>query len=191
MDNIVWKGNFSIGFKIIIGERCFKFKDIAAVSFSFLSLSRGRKSSSSCSSFLAIVIFSTGSSFTTIFISSLPTFFPSVPDFVIRVVEVSVGALTGDDYVERIADQLGFPDAEAGRHFMHEFYAGDRFYPQVAAAVRALQDRYKVALLTNASPGQDSRIREQFGLDVRNEGQYQQEPFFKVELMLFNKSRKC
>jgi len=83
--------------------------------------------------------------------------------------QLSVGALTGDDYVERIADQLGFPDAEAGRHFMHEIYAGDRFYPQVAAAVHALKDRYKVALLTNASPGQDSRIREQFGLDVHAE----------------------
>ena len=83
--------------------------------------------------------------------------------------QLSIGAVTVDDYVERIADQLGFSDAEAGRHFMHEFYAGDRFYPQVAAAVRALQSRYKLALLTNASPGQDSRICEQFGLDVYTE----------------------
>jgi putative hydrolase of the HAD superfamily len=83
--------------------------------------------------------------------------------------QLSVGTITEDDYVACIADQLGFPDAEAGRHFMQGFYAGDRFYPQVAAAVHALQSRYKVALLTNASLGQADRVREQFGFDVHAE----------------------
>jgi len=82
---------------------------------------------------------------------------------------LSVGAITEDDYVTRIAGQLGFPDAEVGHRFLQEFYAGDRFYPQVAAAVRALQSRYKVALLTNASPGQADRARERLGFDVHAE----------------------
>jgi len=83
--------------------------------------------------------------------------------------QLSVGAITKDDYVQHIADHLCFPDAEAAGRFVEEFYAGDRFNPEVAAAVRALRGRYQVALLTNASPGQDDRIREQFGLDVHSE----------------------
>ncbi|RLC92337.1 MAG: HAD family phosphatase, partial [Chloroflexi bacterium] len=60
-------------------------------------------------------------------------------------------------------------DAEAARHFVGEFYTGDRFNPEVVAAARALRGRYKVALLTNAFPGQDDMIRERFGLDVHTE----------------------
>ncbi len=83
--------------------------------------------------------------------------------------QLSSGAITEDDYVARVAEQLGFPDAESGRHFMEEFYAGDRFYPQVAAAVHALQSRYQVALLSNASPGQADRARERHGFDIHVE----------------------
>ena len=39
----------------------------------------------------------------------------------------------------------------------------------MATAVRALQDRYQLALLTNASSGQASRVRERFGFDVHAE----------------------
>ena len=80
--------------------------------------------------------------------------------------QLSVGASTKDDYLQFVGDRLGFPDAETARHFLEEFYAGDRLNPEVVAAARALRDRYKVALLSNASPGQDDRIREQFGIDV-------------------------
>ncbi len=82
---------------------------------------------------------------------------------------LSVGAISNDDYVRHIADLLGFPDAEAAGCFIEEFYTDDRFNPEVVAAARALRGRYKVGLLTNASPGQDDRIREQFGLDVHSE----------------------
>ena len=83
--------------------------------------------------------------------------------------QLSTGAITLEDYVAHIAEQLGFPDAEAGRRFLVEFYAGDRFYPQMANAVRGLQSHYKVALLSNASPNQASRVRESFGFDVDTE----------------------
>jgi len=82
---------------------------------------------------------------------------------------LSVGAITNDDSLQYIADRLGLPGVEAALHFMEEFYAGDRFNPEVVAAARALRGRYKIGLLTNASPGQDDRIREQFGLDVHAE----------------------
>jgi putative hydrolase of the HAD superfamily len=83
--------------------------------------------------------------------------------------QLSVGAITNDDYVQRIAGQLGLPDAEAAGRFIKEFYAGDRLNPDVIAAVRALRGRYKVALLTNASPGQDDHVRERLGIDVHTE----------------------
>ena len=83
--------------------------------------------------------------------------------------QVEVGAISNDDFRQYIADRLGLPDAEAALCFLKEFYAGDRFNPEVAAAVRALRDRYKIALLTNTLPGQDDLIRERFGLDVYSE----------------------
>lgn len=83
--------------------------------------------------------------------------------------QLSVGAIGEEEYAARIAEQLGFPDVETGHRFMDEFYADDRFYPQVAAAVRALQSRYQLALLTNASAGQADRAREQHGFDIHAE----------------------
>ncbi len=83
--------------------------------------------------------------------------------------QFSVGTITAMDYISYVSEQLGFPDAVAGRKFMEEFYAGDRFCPQVANAVRGLQSRYQVALLSNATPNQANRIRELFGFDIDTE----------------------
>jgi putative hydrolase of the HAD superfamily len=83
--------------------------------------------------------------------------------------QLVIGAITNDDFMQHVADRLGLPDAKAALHFVREFYVGDRFNPEVAAAARALQGRYKIALLTNTLPGQDDLIRERFGLDVYSE----------------------
>jgi HAD superfamily hydrolase (TIGR01509 family) len=83
--------------------------------------------------------------------------------------QLSTGAIAKGDYVQGVAARLGLPDAETARRLLEELYGGDRFNPAVVAAARALRDRYKVALLTNASPGQDERILEQFGIDVHTE----------------------
>nr|MBC8446014.1 hypothetical protein [Chloroflexota bacterium] len=80
--------------------------------------------------------------------------------------QLEVGAITNDDFRQHIAGRLGLPDAEAAGRFVEEFYTGDRFNPEVVAAAHALRGRYQVALLTNAFPGQDNLIREQFGLNV-------------------------
>jgi len=79
---------------------------------------------------------------------------------------LSLGISTQDDYVRSVGDLLGFPDLETTRRFFDEFYAGDRFYPEVVGAARTLRGRYQVALLSNAAPDQDVDIRERFGLDV-------------------------
>lgn len=79
---------------------------------------------------------------------------------------LSVGAATEDEYLSAIGERLGFPDAETARHFLAEFYAGERFNPEVVAAARALRDRWQVALLSNAAPDQADWVRERFGLDL-------------------------
>jgi HAD superfamily hydrolase (TIGR01509 family) len=83
--------------------------------------------------------------------------------------QLEAGAMTNDGFQQYVADRLGLPDVEAALCFLKEFYADDRFNPEVVTAVRALRGRYKIALLTNSLPGQDSLIRERFGLDVYSE----------------------
>jgi len=83
--------------------------------------------------------------------------------------QLEVGAITNDEYIQGVADRLGFPSAEAADRFTDQFYAVVRIDPAVIAAVRALRGRYKVALLTNAWPGADEVIWEKHRLDVHAE----------------------
>ena len=82
---------------------------------------------------------------------------------------LEVSAITEDEYMQRVADQLGFPTAEAADRFTDEFYAGDRFRPQVFAAARALRGHYKVGLLTNAWPDMAETFHQKYGIDLRIE----------------------
>jgi epoxide hydrolase-like predicted phosphatase len=83
--------------------------------------------------------------------------------------QLEAGAITNDDFWQHVADQLDLPDTEAALCFLEEFYAANRFNPEVAAVARALWGRYKIALLTNSFPGQDNLIRQRFGFDVHSE----------------------
>ena len=83
--------------------------------------------------------------------------------------QLSVGAITNEDYARHISHQLGLPDERAAVRFLEEFFADERFNPEVAAAVRALQGRYQVALLTNNFPGADEVIHDKLGFDVHAE----------------------
>lgn len=83
--------------------------------------------------------------------------------------ELSLGAITDEEYLERVAEELGFPDARIARRFAQDFYTDDRFNPAVAAVARALRGRYKTALLSNAAADQDDWVREKFGVDVNAE----------------------
>ena len=83
--------------------------------------------------------------------------------------QLELGALGEDAYLQSVAGRLGFPGAEAVLRFFGEFYMQKRLIPQVVTAAHALRGRYKVALLTNAFPGQDDQIRQNWGLDVHAE----------------------
>jgi len=82
---------------------------------------------------------------------------------------LAVGAISDEDYVRHVTDQLGLPDSEAALDFLQAFYTSDRFHHDVMDAARALRERYKVAVLSNAFPAQVDTIREQYGIDVHVE----------------------
>jgi epoxide hydrolase-like predicted phosphatase len=83
--------------------------------------------------------------------------------------QLSVGAITNEEYAEHIAQGLNLPDVAAAEGFLDEFFAEDRFHREVAAAVRALRGRYKTGLLTNNFPGAEKAIRDKLGYDVHTE----------------------
>ncbi len=80
--------------------------------------------------------------------------------------DLAVGAIDGEEYHRRVGGLLGFPDLVTTEHFIRQFYTADRLHREVVEAVRALRERYQVALLSNAFPGQDEAVLEQYGLDL-------------------------
>jgi len=82
---------------------------------------------------------------------------------------LAVGAITDADYARYVGEQLGFPGKDEVLDFLQAFYTSDRLNEPVVKAGRALRDRYKVALLSNAFPAQSDFIREQHGIDVYDE----------------------
>ena len=82
---------------------------------------------------------------------------------------LKVGAISDEDYVRHVADQLGLPSREAALDFLQAFYTSDRFNPEVMRAAQALRARYQVALLSNAFPAQVETILDQYGVDVNAE----------------------
>jgi putative hydrolase of the HAD superfamily len=82
---------------------------------------------------------------------------------------LKVGAISDEDYVWHVADQLGLPDSEAALDFLQAFYTSDRFNPTVMRAAQALRGRYQVGLLSNAFPAQVETILDQYGVDVNAE----------------------
>ncbi|HET89404.1 MAG TPA: HAD family phosphatase [Chloroflexi bacterium] len=82
--------------------------------------------------------------------------------------DLSIGAIDGEEYHRRVTGLLGFPDLETTERFIEQFYAADRLQPEVVEVVRSLRNHhgYQVALLSNAFPGQDEVVLEQYGLDL-------------------------
>lgn len=79
--------------------------------------------------------------------------------------QLEIGAISQEAFDDHVARSLDLPDREAVCQFYQEYYANDHLDQRVAAAVRALRDRYRVALLTNAFPGHAETIREKHGFD--------------------------
>jgi HAD superfamily hydrolase (TIGR01509 family) len=82
---------------------------------------------------------------------------------------LKVGAISDEAYVRHVAEQLDLPGQEAALSFLQAFYTSDRFNPDVMNAARALRERYKVGLLSNAFPAQVETILKQYEIDVHNE----------------------
>ncbi|MGD1994051.1 MAG: HAD-IA family hydrolase, partial [Anaerolineae bacterium] len=81
--------------------------------------------------------------------------------------QLEVGAVTGEEYDAHVAHVLDLPDREAVQEFYRQFYADMDLDPRLLAAARSLQDRYRVALLTNAYPGHAESVHERHGFDPR------------------------
>lgn len=83
--------------------------------------------------------------------------------------QLEIGAISPEEFDAHVAGHLGLADREAVRQFYREYYADEHLDPQMIAAVRALRGRYRVALLTNAFPGQAEMMEERYGFDPRTE----------------------
>jgi HAD superfamily hydrolase (TIGR01509 family) len=82
---------------------------------------------------------------------------------------LKVGAISDEDYVRHVAEQLDLPGRDAALSFLQAFYTSDRFNPSVMDAARSLRERYKVGVLSNAFPAQVETILEQYDVDVHTE----------------------
>jgi epoxide hydrolase-like predicted phosphatase len=83
--------------------------------------------------------------------------------------QLEVGAIASEAFDAHVAHSLGLPDREAVRQFYREYFGDDCLERQVVAAVRALQSRYRLAMLTNAFPGHAESAKERYGFDPRTE----------------------
>lgn len=83
--------------------------------------------------------------------------------------QLSVGAISDEDYVEDVSERLGLPGRDATLDFLQAFYTSDRLNETVVRAARTLRERYQVALLSNAFPGQVASILEHHDMDVHME----------------------
>lgn len=83
--------------------------------------------------------------------------------------KLAIGAITGEDYLTRIAPQLGLPDGETALAMLKELYTSMSLRSQVIDAVRTLRDRYRIALLSNAFVNQREVILDYHDFDVKEE----------------------
>jgi len=75
-----------------------------------------------------------------------------------------VGAITDEEYWQRIGDQLGLHTPEAIRDFQQDLFRDARTDPQMADLVRRLRGRYRLGLLSNASDVLPRLLHERYGL---------------------------
>ena len=83
--------------------------------------------------------------------------------------KLAEGAITGEEYLARIAPQLGLPDGETVLAILKGLYANMSLHSEVIQAVRALRDRYRIALLSNAFINQREVILDYHDFDVKKE----------------------
>jgi putative hydrolase of the HAD superfamily len=82
---------------------------------------------------------------------------------------LSVGAISDEEYADDVANRLGLPGRDEALSFLQVFYTRDRLNDAIVRAARSLRERYKVALLSNAFPGQVETILKHHDLDIHAE----------------------
>lgn len=90
----------------------------------------------------------------------LPEILWQSPDW--RLAEV--GAITDEEYWQRIGPRLGFHTSEAIRDFVQALFRDAKTDRRMATLVRGLQSRYRTGLLSNASDVLSRLLGERYGL---------------------------
>ncbi|TET53461.1 MAG: hypothetical protein E3J64_03520, partial [Anaerolineales bacterium] len=83
--------------------------------------------------------------------------------------QLSVGAITDEQYTARVAEALGLPSPADADRIRDDLYGDDRLNREVLEAARSLRRDYRVGLVSNAWQGQYDYVSERFGLDVKAE----------------------
>jgi epoxide hydrolase-like predicted phosphatase len=79
---------------------------------------------------------------------------------------VKVGAISEDEFWQRVGSKLGLHTAEEITRFRQKYFASDRerLDQQLVDLARSLHGKYKLAVLSNASGVVDDLLRERFGI---------------------------
>ena len=79
---------------------------------------------------------------------------------------VKVGAISEDEFWQRVGPKLGLHTAEEIDRFRQEYFAGDteRLDRQLVDLAQELRGKYKLAVLSNASGVVEDLLRERFGI---------------------------
>jgi epoxide hydrolase-like predicted phosphatase len=75
-----------------------------------------------------------------------------------------IGAITYDEYWNRVGADLGFSTPEELSDFRREYFSGDRVDQELVSLMRNLRSRYKIGLLSNAPDRLDVWLEENWGI---------------------------
>jgi epoxide hydrolase-like predicted phosphatase len=75
-----------------------------------------------------------------------------------------IGAITYDEYWNRIAADLGLTTPEELSDFRREYFSGDRVNQELVALIKNLRKDYKIGLLSNAPDRLDVWLEEHWGI---------------------------
>ncbi|MCR4406077.1 MAG: HAD-IA family hydrolase [Anaerolineae bacterium] len=75
-----------------------------------------------------------------------------------------VGAISKEEFWQRVGPKLGLHTAEEIAQFRQEYFAGERMDQQLVDWARQLKGKYKLAVLSNASGDVEDLLRDRFGI---------------------------
>jgi putative hydrolase of the HAD superfamily len=75
-----------------------------------------------------------------------------------------VGRISSEERWKRVTRRLGLVEPDAWRTFPEEFFGGEALDQDLVDRIRRLRDRYKTALLSNASDSLDAYVRQELKL---------------------------